>query len=162
MVQRSAARIAAFAGSVTSVAVHALLFASWVTLSRGWIRGLPRLDPTLVYLAAFASIEAIFLSTFILIVQRGMEAEDDRRADLTLQISLLAEYEITQLITITKEMAKTLGVNTAEHPLLDELSREVQPERVLEQIDAFQKESAAGDGAGPEPGETEPGDPTKK
>ena len=44
-----------------------------------------------------ASVEAIFLSTFVLISQNRMQAAADKRADLDLQISLLAEHEVTKL-----------------------------------------------------------------
>ena len=43
-----------------------------------------------------ASVEAIFLSTFILISQNRMNATSEKRADLDLHITLLAEHEITK------------------------------------------------------------------
>ena len=51
-------------------------------------------------LAMIASVEAIFLSTFVLISQNRMAAAADKRADLDLQISLLAEHEVTSLVTL--------------------------------------------------------------
>ena len=63
------------------------------------IPGVPRWDPSFVVLAMMASVEAIFLSTFVLISQNRMAAAADKRADLDLQISLLAEHEVTKLVT---------------------------------------------------------------
>ena len=70
---------------------------------------LPHFDPTCVVLAMVASVEAIFLSTFILITQNRIATQAQKRADLDLQISLLAEHEITRLLTLTVAMAERLG-----------------------------------------------------
>ena len=71
------------------VMIHALLFGAWIVWNLGWIPGLPPFDPTFVVLAMVASVEAIFLSTFVLITQNRMAAMADKRADLDLQVSLL-------------------------------------------------------------------------
>jgi uncharacterized membrane protein len=55
-------------------------------------------DPSFVVLAMVASVEAIFLSTFVLISQNRMAAAADKRADLDLQESQLAEHEVTRLV----------------------------------------------------------------
>src|SRR3712207_8814062 len=61
-----------------------------------------------VVLAMVASVEAIFLSTFVLISQNRMAALADKRADLDLQVSLLSEHEITRLITRSEEHTSEL------------------------------------------------------
>jgi uncharacterized membrane protein len=87
-----------------------------------------------------ASVEAIFLSSFILITQNRMMAQADRRADLNLQISLLAEYEIIRPISLVKAMAERMNVDEATQPELEELAHAVEPEQVLDTIDAKEKE----------------------
>ena len=57
-----------FTGSLTFVAVHLLVFGGWLLVNSGLLP-LPRFDPTFVILATVASVEAIFLSTFVLITQ---------------------------------------------------------------------------------------------
>jgi uncharacterized membrane protein len=94
----------------------------------------PRFDPTFVVLAMVASVEAIFISTFVLVSQNRMAAQADQRADLDLQISLLAEHEITRLITLVSEMARRMGVPEAHDPELEELERDVAPEQVLDRM----------------------------
>lgn len=54
-------------------------------------------DPTFVVLGMVASVEAIFLSTFVRVSQNRMAAQADKRADLDLQISLLTEHELTKV-----------------------------------------------------------------
>jgi uncharacterized membrane protein len=75
-------------------------FGLWIVANLGWIPGVPKWDESFVVLAMWASVEAIFLSTFVLIGQNRMQAAADNRADLDLQISLLAEHEVTKLTTV--------------------------------------------------------------
>jgi uncharacterized membrane protein len=84
----------------------------------------------------FASVEAIFLSTFVLITQNRMAAEADKRAELDLQISLLAEHEITRLIMLVGALAEHAGIEVPRAEELDELKRDVAPEKVLDRISA--------------------------
>ena len=72
-------------------------------------------DPSFVILAMWASVEAIFLSTFVLIAQNRMSAAADKRADLDLQISLLAEHEITKLASLLEAVAQRLEVPVDPH-----------------------------------------------
>lgn len=95
-----------------------------------------RFDPTFVVLAMVASVEAIFLSTFVLINQNRMQATADRRADLDLQVSLLTEHELTRVSTLVLEMAERMGIQTARDPELADLKRDLAPEKVIERIEA--------------------------
>lgn len=131
---RVARRVTDFAGSMLFVYLHLLIVAVWVAVNLGWVPGLPRFDPTFVVLAMVASVEAIFLSTFVLITQNRMLAAEERRNELDLQINLLAEHEITRLIALVTEMAAKMGVESARDPELKELSRDVAPEAVLDEI----------------------------
>lgn len=138
--ERIAARVSSFAGSMTFVWLHVVLFGGWIATNVGLLPILPRFDPTFVALAMTASVEAIFLSTFILITQNRMQARAERRADLDLQVSLLAEHEITRLVQMVGEIGRKLGAQTAQDPHLAELERDVAPEAVL---DAIASEEAA-------------------
>ena len=82
-----------------------------------------------------ASVEAIFLSTFILITQNRMAAAADRRAELDVQVSLLAEQEITKLVELVSEIADRMGVDHATGADVQEMKREVAPEAVLDAIE---------------------------
>jgi uncharacterized membrane protein len=83
-----------------------------------------------------ASVEAIFLSTFVLISQNRMAAAADKRADLDLQVSLLAEHEITRLVTLVSGIVDRMGVRTEADADLDEITQDVAPEAVLDEIEA--------------------------
>ena len=74
---RLADAITRFAGSMRFVGLHLVLFGGWIAVNLGWAPGIPPWDPTFVVLAMIASVEAIFLSTFVLISQNRMMAAAD-------------------------------------------------------------------------------------
>ncbi|MCA1652841.1 MAG: DUF1003 domain-containing protein [Sphingomicrobium sp.] len=127
--------ITRFVGSMRFVYLHLLVFGAWLVFNLRLVPGIPAFDPNLFILATFASVEAIFLSTFVLISQNRAAQSADRRADLDLQISLLAEHEVTRLIHLVAQIARKLDVEGAHDPELDELTRNVAPEAVLERIE---------------------------
>jgi uncharacterized membrane protein len=131
---RVADGITAFTGSMRFVALHVTVFGLWVLVNAG-ATPVPRFDPSFVILATVASVEAIFLSTFVLISQNRMQQQADERADLDLQISLLGEHEVTRLMTLVTRMARRMGIEEADDPELAELERDVAPERVLDHIE---------------------------
>ena len=141
--EKIADAVTRFTGSMRFVYIHLAVFGTWIVINLGWMPGVPRFDPSFVVLAMVASVEAIFLSTFVLISQNRMSALADRRADLDLQVSLLAEHEITRLITLVTAMAERMGVDQARDPELSELSRDVKPEKVMETMEAHEREVVA-------------------
>ena len=130
--ERLSQAITDFAGSMPFVLLHLLVFGGWILVNTLGPEGL-RFDPSLVVLAMAASVEAIFLSTFILISQNRISAEERRRAELDLQINLLAEHEVTRLIDLVTRIAERLEV-PASDPDLDELRRDVAPGVVLDTL----------------------------
>ncbi len=132
--ERIAEVITCFSGSMAFVYVHLILVAGWVAVNLELVPGVPAFDPTFVILATFASVEAIFLSTFVLISQNRAAAEADRRSELDLQTNLLSEHEITRLLTLTRAIAAHLGIREASDPALEELERHVAPEKVLDRL----------------------------
>jgi uncharacterized membrane protein len=118
------------------VYIHLAIFGFWIIANLGWIPGVPQWDESFVVLAMWASVEAIFLSTFVLISQNRMQAAADKRADLDLQISLLAEHEITKLATLVTAMAERMGVSVEGDEELEEIQQNVAPEAVLDEIEA--------------------------
>ena len=133
---RLADAITRFAGSMTFVAIHLTVYTAWIVTNLGWIPGLPRFDPSFVILAMEALVEAIFLSTFVLISQNRMAAAADRRADLDLHINLLAEHELTKLTVLVAAIAAKLEVTSDADGELHEVMQDVQPIRVLNELDA--------------------------
>lgn len=134
--QKAANAVTDFAGSMAFVYIHLVVFGLWIVINVGWLPVVEPWDPSLVVLAMAASVEAIFISTFVLISQNRMAAADDRRADLSLQIALLNEHETTKLITMVSAIAAKLEIDTeVDAAELEEMQRNVPPEVVLEEIE---------------------------
>ena len=134
--QKAANAVTDFAGSMAFVYIHLVVFGLWIVINVDWLPIVEPWDPSLVVLAMAASVEAIFISTFVLISQNRMAADDDRRADLSLQIALLNEHETTKLITMVSAMAAKLDIDTkVDAGELEEMQRNVPPEVVLEEIE---------------------------
>lgn len=136
---RAAGAISRFVGSMRFVYLHVLIVSGWIVWNTGWLAVRPY-DPSLVILAVAASVEAIFVSTFVLITQNRMAAQADKRADLDLQISLLAEHEITRLISLVTRIAERMDIQESHNPELSELSRDVAPEKVMDRIEEHEHE----------------------
>lgn len=128
--------ITGFIGSMGFVYAHVLVFGVWIAANLFGMPGISRFDPQLVHIATLASVEAIFLSTFVLITQNRMAAAAHKRAELDLQISLLTEYELTKLIAVVVAMAERLGVKTEVDEQLEELKQDVAVDTVLDKIES--------------------------
>jgi uncharacterized membrane protein len=103
--ERVAQAITDSPGSMKFVYLHLAIFGFWVIANLGLVPGISPWDPSFVVLAMVASVEAIFLSTFVLISQNRISAAD-KRADLDLQIRLLAEHEVTKIAELVSAMAQ--------------------------------------------------------
>ena len=143
--ERIADAIGAFAGSMKFVYLHLVIYGGWILVNLGWLP-LPKFDPNFTVLAMTASVEAIFISTFVMISQNRMAKVADQRADLDLQISLLAEHEITRLVTLVTEIAERMAVPAARDPELRELAKDVAPEHVLDRMESTERKIEREDG----------------
>ena len=150
-----AEQITRWSGSMTFLVLHVVWFAAWVAINAGWTP-LRQFDPGFELLTMIVSLEAIFLTTFVLIAQNRQAEVDSERNELDLQIDLLAEYELTRVLTLVDAIAAHLGLKVGEDPALDELKRDVAPEAVVKELqqrrhDARQRANGHRP-AGPSPG----------
>jgi uncharacterized membrane protein len=128
--------IANFCGSMVFVWVHVGWFGVWILLNL--IPGLPHIDPfPFTFLTLVVSLEAIFLSTFILISQNHDTRMSERRNHLDLQINLLSEQENTRMIGMLRAIADKIGADVPQDPDLQALSEVTEPERLARQIEAW-------------------------
>ncbi len=130
---RVALAITRFVGSMAFIYLHVLLFGAWIAINH-W-PGAPHFDPTLLHLATAASLEAIFLTTFVLITQNRMSEAAEKRAELDVQIGLLTEHELTRLLALNSAIAQHLGVSSEIDHELEELKRDVAPDAVMEKLE---------------------------
>lgn len=137
---RVAEAITRFTGSMPFVYLHLVVYGGWIVLNLGVLPFVTPWDPTFVVLAMIASVEAIFLSTFVLISQNRMAAEADRRADLDLHINLLTEHELSRLAALLGAVAQRLDVDPERTPEFKEVEKNVDPEQVLDVLERREPE----------------------
>jgi uncharacterized membrane protein len=93
---------------------HFVWFTSWIAINIGLIPGIAPFDPfPFQLLTMTVSLEAIFLALFVLASQNRMAKQSDLRANLDLQIDLLAEREMTAVLQLLTEIAGHLNVPTS-------------------------------------------------
>lgn len=132
---RVAMAIWRFAGTMKFVYFHVVGFGFWAALDLGWIPGIRTFDPTFTILGTTAAVEAIFLATFVLMAQLRMAHNADIRNQLDVQVSLVAEQEITHILRLVTAMSERMGIEEAKHPEIQELLRELKPRDVLDRIE---------------------------
>lgn len=146
LADRIAEFVAKFCGSITFVWIHAALFTAWIAWNV-W-PGIHHFDAyPFTFLTLCVSLEAIFLSAFILISQNYDMRIAERRNQLDLQINLLSEQENTKMLRLLDRMARKLGVGDDEDPDVHVLEQATRPETLAHQIEQSIREQ--GSSAGP-------------
>ncbi len=134
--------ITAFIGSMASIYIHFILYGVWIIWDLGWFNLQP-LNPGFMDVATFAAVEAIFLSTFVLIGQKRMNVQTEKWAELDLQISLLTEHEVTRMMNLVKAIARKMEISEADDKEIEELSKDIHPDKVLDTMEKAAEEIAA-------------------
>jgi CRP/FNR family cyclic AMP-dependent transcriptional regulator len=97
-VQKAADAIAEFSGSIPFLLIHVAFFAFWLVVNWIHVPGIPQFDPyPFGFLTLAVSLEAIFLSVFVLLSQNRQAAKDRVHADIEYDVNLKAELEIAHL-----------------------------------------------------------------
>jgi uncharacterized membrane protein len=110
-VERLSDAIERMAGTAWFVAVHVVWFAAWIIWNTGRVPGVRPIDPfPFSFLTLVVSLEAIFLTLFVLMSQNNLTRQSERRAHLDLQVNLLAEQESTKTLEVLERIARHLNV----------------------------------------------------
>jgi uncharacterized membrane protein len=133
--------IANFCGSMPFVWAHLIWFAAWTFINT--VPGIDHFDSfPFNFLTLIVSLEAIFLSTFILISQNHETRLSERRNQLDLQINLLTEQENTKMLTLLGRIAEKVGVRIDDDPTLQVLEQATRPEQLVDQIEEATKQTS--------------------
>jgi uncharacterized membrane protein len=136
---RIADTVTSFSGRMFFVYVHIVWFGVWILLNSGYFGAHP-FDPfPYGLLTMIVSLEAIFLSTLVLITQNRLSEEAERRADLHLHVGLLAEHELTRALQMLDAIQDKMGIDNDEDSELADLEMETKPEDVLAEIERLQQ-----------------------
>jgi uncharacterized membrane protein len=132
-----------FTGSMGFVYLHVLWFTIWIMLNTGLINipHLSEFDPfPFQLLTMIVSLEAIFLSTFVLISQNRLAGASEKRAELDLQVNLLAEQKATKVLEMLDQITEQLDqmgnrFNFRPDPEVKALKISPEPQEVLQVIE---------------------------
>jgi uncharacterized membrane protein len=147
---RVADAITDFTGSMAFVYIHVVWFGLWILLNIGLIH-IPRVTQfdrfPFGLLTMIVSLEAIFLSTFVLISQNRLAKASEKRAELDLQVNLLAEQKATKVLELLDQMTQQLDrlggrFNFKPDPEVKALKVSPEPQEVLQVIEETVKEDA--------------------
>jgi CRP/FNR family transcriptional regulator, cyclic AMP receptor protein len=98
VVQKGADWIAEFSGSIPFLMIHVVIFTVWIVMNTVHVFNLPQFDPyPFGFLTLAVSLEAIFLSVFVLLSQNRFAAKERVRSDIEYDVNLKAELEIAHL-----------------------------------------------------------------
>jgi len=98
IVQKVADAIAEFSGSIPFLMIHVVIFGFWLTANSVHLPGIPQWDPfPFGFLTLAVSLEAIFLSVFVLLSQNRQAAKERVRADIEYDVNLKSELEVAHL-----------------------------------------------------------------
>jgi uncharacterized membrane protein len=88
------------------------------------------------------ALEAVLLTSFVLIRQNSMDLRSERRNHLDLQINLLAEKEATSILNILREIADHLDIDVSADAEREELAKDTAVESIARDLRSKEKKSS--------------------
>jgi uncharacterized membrane protein len=140
---RLSGAIGRFAGTNSFVVLQLASVALWFILNSGMVPNLTPFDPyPFALLALILALEAVLLTSFVLIRQNSMNEKADRRSHLELQVSLLAEKEATKIIQLLERLGRRMGIEdlVSDHETR-ELGKDTEVEEVARELQQNLKEN---------------------
>lgn len=124
-------------GSMPFLIFHIVWFAAWFTVNLGIIPEVAPFDPfPFGILTLIVSSEGVFLAIFILISQNRMTRQSDKRAHLDLQVSMLAEQEMTMMLRMQRKVCEHFGVKVDDvREEAEQLLRETDVQRLVSTLE---------------------------
>ncbi len=132
--ERLAEVMTAFCGSMGFVWLHATWFAVWILVNQLGFASFD--DFPYGLLTMIVSLEAIFLSTFVLISENRQSQQADKRAKVEFQVNLLAEQEITKLLEMVVGIREHLGIHDPEDDAVERMKKRTDVEDLANAVEA--------------------------
>ena len=127
---------ASIVGNLLFVAVHIVLFSSWILVNTLHVPGIPHFDPVPFSLLGTAvAMEAILLVSLILMRQSRLAHRADEREHLMLQILLLTEKEVTAVVSMNQQIASKVGLTDIKNSKeIEQLGQKTSIDEVAQDI----------------------------
>jgi uncharacterized membrane protein len=127
-------RMIGVASATPFLVIHAILFVIWIIWNLPGVP-LPQFDPyPYGMLTTIVSLEAIFLSIFVLMTQSRESRIGELREELTLQVNLRVEEEVTKTLHLVAGLYSRLGLKLADDPELKTMLEPLDPKRIEEDL----------------------------
>jgi uncharacterized membrane protein len=127
-------RMIGVASATPFLVIHAILFVAWIVWNVPGVP-LPQFDPyPYGMLTTIVSLEAIFLSIFVLMTQSRESKIGELREELTLQVNLRVEEEVTKTLHLVAGLYSRLGLKLADDPELKSMLEPLDPKRIEEDL----------------------------
>ena len=126
--------IATHAGKMWFIVAHIVWFGVWLAMNMG-PHGKDSFDPfPFQLLSTIVSLEAIFLSLFILMSQNRSGQQAERRNHLELQINLLSEDENTKMLQMLRALCEHHKLKIADDPEIHAMTKRTEISDVLSEL----------------------------
>jgi uncharacterized membrane protein len=131
------------ASSTPFLVIHVLWFVGWILWNTGQLGRVP-FDPyPFGLLTMIVSLEAIVLSIFVLLAQKRESAIAELREEMSLQVALRLEEEVTKTLQLVAGLYTRLGHQVAQDPELHEMLQPLDIESIEREL-ILQIETATG------------------
>jgi uncharacterized membrane protein len=118
------------AASTPFLMFHGLWFAAWIVINTGLV-GLKPFDPfPFGLLTLVVSLEAIFLSIFVLMAQSRESTVEELREEVSLQVVLRMEEEVTKTLQLVAGLYSRLGHSVGNDEDLREMLGPLDADRI--------------------------------
>ncbi len=125
-----------FYGSVFFLLLNVFIFLVWIIVNIGIFPGIEPFDPyPFGLLTMMVSLEAIFLSIFVLISQNRAEKVDELRDEIDLQIDVRAEHELTKMLQLQFLLLKKSGIDVTKDRELKKMLKPEDTEQLEEELE---------------------------
>ena len=132
--ERAADKLIKVASSTPVLAAHVLWFGGWILWNVGALGGQP-FDPyPFGLLTMVVSLEAIFLSIFVLVGQNREAAIAELREELTLQVNLRMEAEVTKTLQLVAGLYTRMGYQVADDEELRDMLKALDPDHIQKEL----------------------------
>ena len=130
--ERLAEGISNFTGSLLFVWIHIIWFSLWIVLDLPWW-GFKPFDPfPFTFLTMIVSLEAIFLSAFILMSESNQGRLADQRARVNLEVDMITEREVTKLVELVVAIHNYLGIHRPPDHELESMQKTTDIEHLAQ------------------------------
>ena len=115
--------------------LNSAFFIFWIVVNTGMIPGVTPFDPyPFGFLTMVVSLEAIFLSIFVLVSQNRAAQIATLREELHLRINLIAEQEITKSLQVLNRIRKKMDIHI-DDPEFEQMTQELSASEIQRSIE---------------------------